>query len=88
MSGTRIDWDQPSRPVYTGLSESGQELRFTDIVFHGGEGETLEHRIYNVESFSQELMNAGFSQAYPLMRNHPRFGASWEPWSRVWIAIK
>jgi SAM-dependent methyltransferase len=88
LTDTRIDRTQSAHPLYVGVDEAGGLRTFADLVFHGGAGETLEHRIYNVASFQGELLAAGFAQAYPLLRDHPRFGAGWEPWSRVWTAVR
>lgn len=80
--------DEAGAYHYVGMDESGTARRFTDLVFHGGEGSTLEHRVFNASSFAAELTAAGFSSAYPLLRDHPAFGAAWEPWSRIWLAVK
>jgi hypothetical protein len=88
MTDAHVDRSQPAQPVYVGVDESGVRRSFADLVFHGGAGETLEHRVYNLASFQGELLKNGFTQAYPLMRDHSRFGAGWEPWSRVWTAVK
>jgi SAM-dependent methyltransferase len=88
LTETRIDRTQEAQPVYVGVDEVGTSRTFTGLVFHGGAGETLEHRVYNLASFERELLAAGFAQAYPLLRDHPGFGAGWEPWSRVWTAVK
>lgn len=88
MVGAFVDRSDPDHLAYVGVDQGGTKRRFTNLVFHGGEGATLEHRVYNVASLSGELAAAGFSDNYPLMRNHPHFGASWDPWSRVWIAVR
>lgn len=74
--------------VYRGTDEHGAGREFHDLVFHGGRGETLEHRLFSSASFARHLGEAGFQEVHPLRRNFAALGASWEPWSRVWLAVK
>ena len=76
----------PGVVEYVGLNESGVAVRFSDLVIYGGLTGFLEHRMFNVSSLREGLLNAGFESAEPLMRNHGWAGAEWEPWSRVWLA--
>jgi hypothetical protein len=87
LSGARLE---PSGAdfVYRGTDERGNVREFRDLVFHGGRGETLEHRVFSSGSFAGLLREAGFREIHPLTRNFATFGASWEPWSRVWVAVK
>ncbi|CAB4957819.1 unannotated protein [freshwater metagenome] len=78
----------PGVVEYVGLNESGVAVRFSDLVIYGGLTGFLEHRMFNVSSLREGLLNAGFESAEPLMRNHGWAGAEWEPWSRVWLAHK
>lgn len=42
------------------LTRDGREQMFNDLVFHGGEGATLEMRVFSRDGLIGELTNAGF----------------------------
>lgn len=70
-----------------GILPNGEEVKFKNLVFHGGEGFTLEYRIFSAKSIRDHLAKVGFIGAHP-NRNFRSFGIVWEKWSRVWIAQK
>ena len=72
--------------VYSGIDGKGKERRFRRLVFHGGMGETLEHRVFNTRSLARQLRKAGFINVKPLMEDLEDLGAEWQPWSRIWLA--
>lgn len=74
-------------PVLEGKGANGELLEFSDLTFHGGIGATLEYRIFSKNSLEQNLKVAGFKNL-KLCNNKIFFGIHWEPWSRVWTAIK
>ena len=74
-------------PKLIGFDQEGIYLEFTDLVFHGGAGSTLEYRVFSKDSLIENLTRVGFTQIKSLP-NRRFFGVSWEPWSRVWIARK
>ncbi len=54
----------------------------TDLVFHGGEGSTLEMRVFGEPELRQLLGDAGFSHVRIAGGNHPEFGIyQSDPWS-------
>jgi len=74
-------------PKLRGIDLEGNEREFSELVFHGGRGTTLEYRIFSESSVRKNLQIAGFTNIQP--QGHKRlFGCVWEPWSRVWIAQK
>lgn len=70
-----------------GLNSDGEYLEFNDLVFHGGEGFTLEYRIFSETSLKSFLRENYFTNIHR-NRNVIFFGIKWEPWSRVWKATK
>lgn len=72
---------------YRGQTVEGKIITYENLVFHGGAGATLEHRVFSEESLIRELEKAGF-QNLKKLGNKKLFGIDFEPWSRVWIATK
>jgi SAM-dependent methyltransferase len=70
-----------------GTLKSGEQVEFTNLVFHGGVGFTLEFRIFSFHSLRNQLLELGFA-SFRLNRNFKVFGIAWEKWSRVWIIRK
>lgn len=55
---------------------------FDQLIFHGGEGTTLEFRLFSEWSLCRELHNAGFRRVDVFRRTVPEWGIYWlEPWS-------
>jgi hypothetical protein len=73
--------------VLEGKGPRGEVLQFTDLIFHGGIGATLEYRIFSEASLKKNLEDAGF-KSLKSCENNIFFGVHWEPWSRVWTTIK
>ena len=73
--------------VLNGISVDGKLLEFEGLTFHGGIGATLEYRIFSQESLRKNLISSGFKHLVS-GKNRLFFGINWEPWSRVWTAIK
>jgi SAM-dependent methyltransferase len=60
----------------------GRSQRFGDLVFHGGEGETLEVRIFSQEGVLGELRRAGFTDIHMHGEPFAEFGIVWpDDWS-------
>ena len=55
----------------------GEEEMFDDLVFHGGEGMTLEMRMFSESDLLRRLAAAGFSSARVHGEHYPRFGILW-----------
>lgn len=72
---------------YRGITVEGKIITYENLVFHGGAGSTLEHRVFSEESLIRELKKAGFKNLKKL-GNKKLLGIDFEPWSRVWIATK
>jgi SAM-dependent methyltransferase len=73
----------PDGLVLRNRTRAGVEQTFTDLVFHGGYGETLEMRLFAFSHLVALLQDAGFRD---VSVEPPSFtcGAWWpEPWSRV-----
>jgi SAM-dependent methyltransferase len=62
---------------------------FEDLCFHGGDGSTLELRVFNQEAILQVLRDAGFDEVRIAAENVPEFGVDHaEAWSLPIVARK
>lgn len=87
LSQSRIVHDETEEAYsYRGIDEKNEARTFESLVFHGGEGHTLEHRVFSQEGVRSNLVNAGFDDIQQITINLDFFGLNWEPWSRPWIA--
>ena len=65
----------------------GREQVFTDLVFHGGPGSTLEMRLFSRAGLEREFAEAGFARMRVADEAVPEFGIIWpEPWSVPMVA--
>ncbi len=55
----------------------GEEEIFDDLIFHGGDGMTLEMRMFSEPDVLQRLVHAGFSSAKVYTDQVPEFGIIW-----------
>ena len=61
----------------------GRTQTYKDLCFHGGEGATLEMRLFSLPSLNAMCLSAGLEEPQTLAEV-PAFGIVWlEPWSRV-----
>lgn len=58
-------------------TEDGEEEVFDDLVFHGGEGMTLEMRVFSEPDLLGRLRDAGFSSVRLCPDRVPGFGILW-----------
>lgn len=65
------------RRVLINRTASGTYEEFSELVFHGGEGETLEMRLFSREWVLEELKNAGFAKVRVMDEEYPNFGILW-----------
>lgn len=56
------------------------------LVFHGGQGFTLEMRRFGLEDVFAGLRRAGFTAAEVAGEEVPERGIAWQPWSRPIVA--
>lgn len=71
------DWKLERRGnefVLLNKTTSGSEQSFSNLVFHGGEGSTLEMRVFTLRSLLHELESAGFTQIQLHTGPNPRRG--------------
>jgi SAM-dependent methyltransferase len=60
----------------------GRTQTYTDLVFHGGPGTTLEMRLFSREAVLREFARAGFASVRVADEPYLPFGILWpEPWS-------
>lgn len=56
---------------------AGEEETFDNLVFHGGDGMTLEMRMFSEPDLCRRLLNAGFSSVEVRCEHYPEFGILW-----------
>jgi SAM-dependent methyltransferase len=65
----------------------GRTQVFTDLVFHGGPGSTLEMRLFSRNALLREFVNAGFAGVRIADESQAAYGIVWpEPWSIPMVA--
>jgi len=68
--------------VLVGRGQDGLVREYDNLIFHGGEGETLEMRVFSQDGLLQELSRAGFTDIRIHAEPWAEFGIVWEhPWS-------
>lgn len=82
MTNAQLILDE--KPRLVGTLKNGKWTEFSNLIFHGGVGFTLEYRVFSFHSLREEILNSGFIE-YRLNRDIRVFGIGWESWSRVWI---
>ena len=71
----------------TNRTRDGEMQTFTDLVFHGGPGSTLEMRLFSREALEREFKDAGFARIRIAAEPYLPFGIHWpEPWSVPMVA--
>lgn len=68
--------------VLVNVTTNGCVQVFDHLVFHGGEGETLEMRVFSESGVLRELERAGFADIHIHREPCSRFGITWlQEWS-------
>ena len=68
-------------------TRDGRIEEFSDLVFHGGEGETIEMRVFSESGLLKDLQQAGFNDVQIMQAPYFEFGIYWPcPWSLPIIA--
>src|SRR5262245_18977844 len=79
--------DDTGERVLKTRTPEGSEVRYGNLVFHGGEGATLEMRVFALASLETNLREAGF-HSIEVLGDELRYGIVWPgPWSRPILAI-
>jgi SAM-dependent methyltransferase len=69
--------EERGRRVLLNRTVDGAEEQFDDPVFHGGEGMTLEMRVFSEPDLLRRFRAAGFSSAAVRADHAPQFGIMW-----------
>ena len=69
--------EEGGRRVLLNRTADGQEERFEKPHFHGGEGLTLEMRVFSEPDLLRRFAAAGFSRAEVRADHAPQFGIMW-----------
>ena len=74
--------DRDGRRSLINTTLDGRVQEFDQLVFHGGEGETLEMRVFSLPDLIEELQGAGFVEIRVHDAPVPEFGILWpQKWS-------
>jgi SAM-dependent methyltransferase len=77
----RLD-DRHGRKILVNTTLDGRVQEFDRLVFHGGQGETLEMRVFSLPNLIEELQGAGFVDIRVHDAPVPEFGILWpQKWS-------
>jgi len=77
------------KTVLVNRRRDGSTEVFEDLCFHGGDGSTLELRIFTEEALKSILLGAGFDEVRVASENIPEFGVDHaETWSLPIVARK
>ena len=77
------------RTVLVNRRRDGSVEVFENLCFHGGDGSTLEMRVFSEPALKQLLLDAGFSDVRVASENVPEFGVEHaETWSLPILARK
>ena len=69
--------DENGSRVLHNTTVDGEEETYSDLIFHGGEGDTLEMRMFSEPDLLRRLIEAGFSSAEVRVPLAPEFGIMW-----------
>ena len=70
------------RRVLRNVTRDGEIQEFRDLVFHGGDGATLEMRVFSERDLLAHFAAAGFEETVIYSEPDAAHGAGWpEPWS-------
>lgn len=71
------------------VTKDGTKQVYSDLVFHGGEGATLETRLFSRDSLREEFARAGFAEVKICGESCARYGIIWDDdWSLPMVAKK
>ncbi|MBI5251203.1 MAG: hypothetical protein HY912_17070, partial [Desulfomonile tiedjei] len=68
---------EAEQPLLINRDLNGKSTRYKDLVFHGGDGATLEMRIFSRATLRKELLQAGFREPIFHRSNIPQYGIYW-----------
>lgn len=75
------------KKVLINTTREGQVEEFEDLIFHGGEGETLETRVFSLPDLLNDLVQAGFADVKIMSEPCFEYGVYWpQPWSLPIVA--
>lgn len=77
------------KTVLVNRRRDGSTEVFEDLCFHGGDGSTLEMRVFNEDALRSAILNAGFDEVHIATEQVPEFGVEHaEAWSLPIVARK
>lgn len=75
------------KKVLINKTRDGQVEEFEHLIFHGGEGETLETRVFSLSDLLNDLASAGFADVKVMSDPCFEHGVYWpQPWSLPIVA--
>jgi len=80
---------QKGKPILINITKDGKKEIFYNPIFHGGDGFTLEMRIFSEPDLIKELTTAGFTDIQVQRQDHAEHGIIWPiTWAVPIIAKK
>jgi hypothetical protein len=84
-----IEKNKKDQFILKNTTKDGKQEFFENLKFHGGDGFTLEMRLFSKNSLVSEFKNAGFRKIKFYDEPYLDYGIYWEyPWSLPMCAIK
>lgn len=79
--------NRENKKILLNTTVDGRIEVFEDLIFHGGEGETLETRVFSLPDLLDDLARAGFADVKVMSEPCFEYGVYWpQPWSLPIIA--
>jgi hypothetical protein len=72
--------------VLLNRTKEGRLEAFENLAFHNGPGNTLEMRVFSIDSLHVNCAAAGL-EMFPA-EDYPEYGIVWDPWSKGIILRK
>jgi hypothetical protein len=69
--------ERDGRRILVNTTAAGERETFEDLVFHGGDGMTLEMRVFAEEDLRRRLASAGYSKVQIGVPDELRYGIAW-----------
>lgn len=81
--------DHSGVKILKNQTKDGNEEIFSNLIFHGGVGTTLEMRVFSKKSIENECIKAGFRLIRFFSESFPEYGIIWQgDWSVPIVGIK
>lgn len=76
------------KTVLINTTRNGTVQHFEDLRFHGGEGATLEMRLFSLTQLKRYIDIAGFRELTLYEKDHPEYGIIWDKDAHMTMSMK